>query len=399
MTLNVDKGLGNTIAADTQLSFIDGAKGVLEYVGFDIDSLARNSTFEETTWLLWNGRLPLAHELADFSNQLQAEYNVDPRMMDVIRAIPRTAAPMDALRTLVSALAHFDVEADDPSPAANQRKALRLVAKTPTLIANFNRYRKGKPIVSPDSTLTLAQNFLWMLTGALPTVAMSRALDVCLVLHADHGLNASTFAARVTIATQSDMYSAATSAVGTLKGPLHGGANQEVMEMLLEIGQLEKVDEYIKSKLARKERIMGFGHRVYKAYDPRATYLKTFAKQVASDTGNLPLYEMTRRIEEIVLAQPNIIEKGIFPNVDFYSATTYYSLGLDLDLFTCMFAASRMSGWTGHCIEQLAANKLVRPHADYTGPHGLAYLPVDQRPKPTTSSTSPSVKGTMSVTA
>jgi citrate synthase len=399
MTLNVDKGLGNTIAADTQLSFIDGAKGVLEYVGFDIDSLARNSTFEETTWLLWNGRLPLAHELADFSKQLQGEYNVDPRMIDVIRALPRTAAPMDALRTLVSALAHFDVEADDPSPAANQRKALRLVAKTPTLIANFNRYRKGKPIVSPDSTLTLAQNFLWMLTGALPTVAMSRALDVCLVLHADHGLNASTFAARVTIATQSDMYSAATSAVGTLKGPLHGGANQEVMEMLLEIGQLEKVDEYIKSKLARKERIMGFGHRVYKAYDPRATYLKTFAKQVASDTGNLPLYEMTRRIEEIVLAQPNIIEKGIFPNVDFYSATTYYSLGLDLDLFTCMFAASRMSGWTGHCIEQLAANKLIRPHADYTGPHGLVYLPVDQRSKPTTSSTSPSVKGTMSVTA
>jgi len=399
MTLNVDKGLGNTIAADTQLSFIDGAKGVLEYVGFDIDSLARNSTFEETTWLLWNGRLPLAYELADFSKQLQAEYNVDPRMIDVIRALPRTAAPMDALRTLVSALAHFDVEADDPSPAANQRKALRLVAKTPTLIANFNRYRKGKPIVSPDSTLTLAQNFLWMLTGALPTVAMSRALDVCLVLHADHGLNASTFAARVTIATQSDMYSAATSAVGTLKGPLHGGANQEVMEMLLEIGQLEKVDEYIKSKLARKERIMGFGHRVYKAYDPRATYLKTFAKQVASDTGNLPLYEMTRRIEEIVLAQPNIIEKGIFPNVDFYSATTYYSLGLDLDLFTCMFAASRMSGWTGHCIEQLAANKLIRPHADYTGPHGLVYLPVDQRSKPTTSSTSPSVKGTMSVTA
>ena len=399
MTLNVDKGLGNTIAADTQLSFIDGAKGVLEYVGFDIDSLARNSTFEETTWLLWNGRLPLAYELADFSKQLQTEYNIDPRMIDVIRAIPRTAAPMDALRTLVSALAHFDVEADDPSPAANQRKALRLVAKTPTLIANFNRYRKGKPVVSPDSTLTLAQNFLWMLTGALPTVAMSRALDVCLVLHADHGLNASTFAARVTIATQSDMYSAATSAVGTLKGPLHGGANQEVMEMLLEIGQLEKVDEYIKSKLARKERIMGFGHRVYKAYDPRATYLKTFAKQVASDTGNLPLYEMTRRIEEIVLAQPNIIEKGIFPNVDFYSATTYYSLGLDLDLFTCMFAASRMSGWTGHCIEQLAANKLIRPHADYTGPHGLVYLPVDQRSKPTTSSTSPSVKGTMSVTA
>lgn len=398
MALNVDKGLGNTIAADTQLSYIDGANGVLEYVGFDIDSLARHSTFEETTWLLWHGHLPTALELAEFSKELQSEYPVDPRMMDVIRAIPRTAAPMDALRTLVSALAHFDIEADDPSPAANKRKAIRLVAKTPTLVANFNRWRKGKPIVAPDLTLTLADNFLWMLTGSRPTAAMSRALDVCLVLHADHGLNASTFAARVTIATQSDMYSAATSAVGTLKGPLHGGANQEVMEMLLEIGQLDKVDEYIKNKLARKERIMGFGHRVYKAYDPRAAYLKTFAKQVASDTGNLPLYEMTRRIEEIVLAQPNIIEKGIFPNVDFYSATTYYSLGLDLDLFTCMFAASRMAGWTGHCIEQLAANKLIRPHADYTGPHGLMYLPIDQRFNPTTSSTSPSVKGTMSVT-
>lgn len=399
MPLNVDKGLGNTIAADTQLSFIDGAKGILEYVGFDIDSLARNSTFEETTWLLWNGRLPTTQELADFSRQIQSEYCVDPRMFNVVRALPRTAPPMDALRTLVSSLAHFDNEADDPSPAANARKAVRLVAKTPTLIASFNRWRKGKPIIAPDASLTLAENFLWMLTGERPTAAMSRALDVCLVLHADHGLNASTFAARVTIATQSDMYSAATSAVGTLKGPLHGGANQEVMEMLLEIGELAKVDEYIKSKLARKERIMGFGHRVYKAYDPRATYLKTFAKQVASDTGNLALYDMTRRIEEIVLAQPNIIEKGIFPNVDFYSATTYYSLGLDLDLFTCMFAASRMSGWTGHCIEQLNANKLIRPHADYTGPHGLVYGPIAQRVAPTTSSTSPSVKTIMSVVA
>ncbi len=379
MSLTVDKGLGNTIAADTKLSYIDGSKGVLEYVGYDIDSLARNSTFEETTWLLWNGTLPTQNELAGFTKELQSQFDVDPRMLDVVRAIPRTAAPMDALRTLVSALAHFDREADDPSPAANRRKSLRLVAKTASLVALFDRHRKGKALVAPDSTLSLAGNFLWMLTGAKPTEAMTRALDVCLVLHADHGLNASTFAARVTIATQSDLYSAATTAVGTLKGPLHGGANQEVMEMLLDIGDLSKVDQYITSKLARKERIMGFGHRVYKAYDPRATYLKTFAKQVAADTGNLPLYEMTRRIEEIVLAQPNIIEKGIFPNVDFYSATTYYSLGLDLDLFTCMFAASRMAGWTGHCIEQLAANKLIRPHADYTGPHGLTYLPMAQR--------------------
>ncbi len=399
MPLIVDKGLGNTIAADTTLSFIDGAKGVLEYVGYDIDSLARNSTFEETTWLLWNGRLPTARELAAFKVELQREYAVDARMLDVVRSIPRTAAPMDALRTLVSALGHFDLEADDSSVAANKRKSTRLVAKTATLVALFDRARKGKSFVAPDATLSLAGNFLWMLTGARPTASMERALDVCLVLHADHGLNASTFAARVTISTQSDMYSAATTAVGTLKGPLHGGANQEVMEMLLEIGDFAKVDAYIADKLARKERIMGFGHRVYKAYDPRATYLKTFAKQVAADTGNLPLYEMTRRIEEIVLAQPNIIEKGIFPNVDFYSATTYYSLGLDLDLFTCMFAASRMSGWTGHCIEQLAANKLIRPHADYTGPHGLTYQPIGQRIDGETSSSSPSVKTAMSVLA
>jgi citrate synthase len=397
MPLTVDKGLANTVAADTRLSFIDGAKGVLEYVGYDIDSLARNTTFEEVTWLLWEGSLPTSAQLESLERELRDEYSIDPRVLDLLRTIPRTAAPMDALRTLVSALSHFDREADDPSPAANRRKSVRLVAKTPTLIAAFDRFRKGKPIVEPDSSLSVAQNFLWMLTGQRPTDAMSRALDVCLVLHADHGLNASTFAARVTIATQSDLYSAATTAIGTLKGPLHGGANQEVMEMLLEIGALDKTEPYILGKLARKERIMGFGHRVYKAYDPRATYLKTFAKQVAADTGNLPLYEMSRRIEEIVLAQPNIRERGIFPNVDFYSATTYYSLGLDLDLFTCMFAASRMSGWTGHCIEQLSANKLIRPHADYTGPHGLEFVPRNQRGG--TASTSPSVSGTMSVTS
>jgi citrate synthase len=399
MPLHIDKGLAGTVAADTALSFIDGAKGVLEYAGYDIDSLARNSTFEETTWLLWNGRLPNAAELTAFASALRSEYLLDQRLHELICRIPRSAAPMDALRTAVSAMAHFDAEADDPSPAANVRKSLRLVAKTPALIALFDRHRKGKPFVAPDASLSVAGNFLWMLTGAKPTEAMERALDVCLVLHADHGLNASTFAARVTIATQSDMYSAATTAVGTLKGPLHGGANQEVMEMLLEIGNLAGVDEYIKGKLARKERIMGFGHRVYKAYDPRATYLKTFAKQVASDTGNLALYEMSRRIEEIVLAQPNIIEKGIFPNVDFYSATTYYSLGLDLDLFTCMFAASRMSGWTAHCIEQLAANKLIRPHADYTGPHGLTYRSLAERGAGSTSSTCPSSRQAMSVAA
>jgi citrate synthase len=278
---------------------------------------------------------------------------------------------------MISALAMFDREADVNTPEANRRKALRIVAKTPALIARFDRHRKGKPFVDPQPDLTIAQNFLLMLNGELPTDAMAKALDVCLILHADHGLNASTFAARVTIATLSDMYSAITTAVGTLKGPLHGGANEEVMHMLNEIGTIDKVDAYMAGKLERKELIMGFGHRVYKAYDPRATYLKTFAKQVAADTGNLNLYEMSRRIEEIM--DKAVAAKGIFPNVDFYSATTYYSLGLDLDLFTCMFALSRNSGWCGHCIEQLKGNRLIRPMADYIGPHAVPYVPMAER--------------------
>ncbi len=377
-----DKGLANTIAAETQMSFIDGGKGVLEYVGIDIDTLARNSNFEETVFLLWNTRLPSKTELDGLRRALQAEYEIPDAVYDMIRQIPKDAVPMHALRTLVSALALHDADAtsSDTSPAGIEkakRQALRLVAKTPTLIANFDRHRSGKPFVRPNKDFDIATNFLWMLNGEKPTDAMSKGLDVCLILHADHGLNASTFAARVTIATLSDMYSAMTTAVGTLKGPLHGGANEEVMYMLNEIGSIDNVEPFIKGKLERKELIMGFGHRVYKAYDPRATYLKTFAKQIATDTGNLPLFEMSQKIEGIVLAAK--ADKGIFPNVDFYSATTYHSLGIKTDLFTCMFAMSRMSGWAGHCIEQLEDNRLIRPQALYTGPHAAAYTPITQR--------------------
>jgi len=377
-----DKGLANTIAAETQMSFIDGAKGVLEYVGIDIDTLARNSNFEETVFLLWNTRLPSKAELDGLRRALQAEYEIPDAVYDMIRQIPKDAVPMHALRTLVSALALHDADAtsSDTSPAGIEkakRQALRLVAKTPTLIANFDRHRSGKPFVRPNKDFDIATNFLWMLNGEKPTDAMTKGLDVCLILHADHGLNASTFAARVTIATLSDMYSAMTTAVGTLKGPLHGGANEEVMYMLDEIGSIDNVEPFIKGKLERKELIMGFGHRVYKAYDPRATYLKTFAKQIATDTGNLKLFDMSQKIEGIVLAAK--AEKGIFPNVDFYSATTYHSLGIKTDLFTCMFAMSRMSGWAGHCIEQLEDNRLIRPQALYTGPHAAAYTPITQR--------------------
>jgi citrate synthase len=372
-----DKGLANTIAAETQASFIDGAKGVLEYVGYDIDSLARNSTFEETVFLLWNRRLPNAAELAKLSAELRAEYDLPEAVWQMIRETPRTAHPMHMLRTLVSALGMFDREADDNSPEANWRKSVRLLAKTPTIVANFDRHRKGKPLVRPDATMDMATNFLNMLNGARPTVAVAKALDVCLILHADHGLNASTFAARVTISTLSDMYSAITTAIGTLKGPLHGGANEEVMHMLNEIGTMDNVEPYIKERLARKDRIMGFGHRVYKAYDPRAGYLKTFAKQIATDTGNQGLYEMSTKIEDIMKAE--VAAKGIYPNVDFFSATTYHSIGIDLDIFTCMFAVSRISGWTAHCMEQLAANRLIRPMAEYTGPHGLSYVVMSAR--------------------
>ena len=373
----IDQGLANTIAAESKMSFIDGQNGVLEYVGIDIDALARNSTFEESVYLLWHFRLPSESELAAFTDQIRNEYALPDQMWQLIKDLPKTASPMHAIRTLVSALAMHDPEADEQSPEANTRKGIRLLAKTPALIANFDRHRKDKDFIKPDPSLDIATSFLTMLNGEKPTDTMAKALDVCLILHADHGFNASTFAALVTISTLSDVYSAVTTAVGTLKGPLHGGANEAVMHSLNELGDISKVEDFVRGKLERKERVMGFGHRVYKAYDPRATYLKTFAKQLAADTGNQNLYEMSRRIEEIMAEA--VAAKGIHPNVDFYSATTYYSIGLDIDLFTPMFVMSRIAGWVGHCIEYLQDNKLIRPRCEYTGPHGSPYVPIDER--------------------
>ncbi len=373
----LDKGLANTVAAESVMSFIDGQNGVLEYVGIDIDSLARNSTFEEVVYLLWRHRLPTQAELDAFTKGLRDEYTLPEPMWDLIRTTPRTAAPMHAVRTLVSGLALHDEEVDDPSVEANERKGLRMLAKTPALIANFDRHRKGLDFVEPDESLNMAEVFLAMLNGDRATDTMAKALDVCLVLHADHGFNASTFASLVTISTLSDMYSAVTTAIGTLKGPLHGGANEAVMHMLDEIGDLDKVDAYVRERLERKDRIMGFGHRVYKAYDPRATYLKTLAKQLAEDTGNQKLYDMSHRIEEVM--EEAVAAKGILPNVDFYSATTYFSIGLDVDLFTPMFVMSRIAGWVGHCIEYMQDNKLMRPRCDYVGPHQSPYVPIAGR--------------------
>ena len=372
-----DKGLANTIAAESSMSYIDGANGILEYVGIDIDSLARNSTFEESTYLLWNGTLPNQSQLNGLVDDLREEYALPGGVIDLIRTFPADAAPMHALQTAVASLALHDPEADVNEPGPNVRKSIKLVAKTPAIVAAFDRHRKGLDIIEPDSSLDIASNFLWMLNGEKPTETMGKALDVCLILHADHGTNASTFTSLVVISTLSDMYSSMAAAIGALRGPLHGGANEGVMRMLEEIGSLDKVDAAIEEKLANKDKIMGFGHRVYKAVDPRATYLKTFTKGIAEDTGNQSLYEMSSRIEDIM--NEKVGSRGIYPNVDFYSATTYHCLGLDLDLFTPLFAIARMVGWTGHCMEQLADNKLIRPGSAYIGPHGVDYTPISDR--------------------
>ncbi|QYU68160.1 citrate synthase [Leptolyngbya sp. 15MV] len=354
------KGLEGIVAAETKMSFIDGEKGVLEYVGIPIDDLARNSNFEETVFLLWNTRLPSRAELADFGAQIRRRYRIPPELLRLVLSMPKDAQPMHVLRTAVSALGMYDADPNglkgvaDPDIPAMRNKALNILAQIPTIIAAFDRHRRGLETVQPREDLSFAANFLYMLNGKEPTEAVKRAFDICMILHADHGLNNSTFTARVIISTLSDMYSAMAGAVGSLRGPLHGGANEEVMEMLADIEAHAKregkdamsvVEPYIMGRLAKKERIMGFGHRVYKTIDPRATFLKTFAKQIAADTGNLGLYELSTRIEQIMARE--VGAKGIYPNVDFYSATTYHSIGLKLDLFTPMFAMSRVSGWLG----------------------------------------------------
>jgi citrate synthase len=380
------KGLEGIVAAETKMSFIDGEKGILEYVGIPIDDLARHSTFEETVFLLWNFGLPTRGQLAEFQTQIRSRSKLPSELVKLILNTPKDAQPMHVLRSMASALALFDKDPNANDLPSARDKALNILAQVPAIIACFDRHRRGLPIVEPRSDLSFAANFLWMLNAKEPTPAMTRAFDICMILHADHGLNNSTFTARVITSTLSDMYSAITGAIGSLRGPLHGGANEEVMEMLFEIEALAKkegkdtraiIEPYVMGRLAKKERIMGFGHRVYKTIDPRATFLKTFSKQIATDTGNLRLYEMSSTIEEIMARE--VGAKGIYPNVDFYSATTYHSIGLKLDLFTPMFAMSRVSGWAGHCIEQLADNRLFRPAAKYVGPHGVAYTPMEKR--------------------
>jgi citrate synthase len=375
-----NKGLEGVVIGQTQLSAIDGEKGELIYVGYDIDDLARHATFEEVAFLLWNLKLPNQQELQNLQQQFEAEANIDDYVLSVIRGFPREVDAMAALRTAVSALGLTDPEAEDNSDVANRRKAIRLTAKTPTIIAAIARSRKGKDVVGPKRGLSIAANFLYMLNGEEADELRVRTLDAALVLHAEHGMNASTFAARVTAATLSDMHSAIVSAIGTLKGPSHGGANMEVMKMLREIESSGQDPEtWVHNVLERKGRVMGFGHRVYKATDPRATVLRELADQIMQGKEETRWLDLSDRVRAVMATEMEKTGKKIYPNVDFFSASVYTTLGIDMDLFTPIFALSRMTGWTAHLFEQYKNNRLIRPESDYVGPRGLRVEPIENR--------------------
>lgn len=371
---DVKAGLEGVYVGQSSISFIDGQEGVLIYRGIDIHDLAPVSNFEETAFLLWFGHLPSQEELRDLEQKIRSQYALPKGVIDILGNLPRTTSPMEALRTGVSALSGFDPDAVDMDKDANVRKAIRLTAQFGTLVATYDRLRKGKPLLEPDDSRSIAGNFLYLLNGEEPSETAVRALDTALILHADHGLNASTFAARVTASTLSDMHSALTSAVGTLKGPLHGGANEQVMVMLQEIGDPEKADEWVDRALKEKQRVMGIGHRVYKTLDPRAIHLKRMSKELGEQAGQPHWYVISEKVEDIVRRA-----KDLYANVDFYSASTYHVLGIETDLFTPIFAVSRVAGWTAHLLEQYGDNRLIRPRLEYVGPKNVPYVPLGER--------------------
>ena len=368
------KGLEDVIAAQTSISDIDGKMGRLFYVGYDIHDLAPHATFEEIIYLLHNLKLPDAAELDELNDQLVAEREISPFIEDLMPTMASQTSPMSMLRTVVSAMSAYDPDGWDQSERANYRKAMRLIARFPTVIAAYDRLRNELEPIRPNEKLSHAANFLYMLKGIEPSEEDARTLDICLVLHADHTMNASTFTARVVASTLADIHSATTAAIASLKGPLHGGANEAVMKMLLEIKDPSRAEEYIKQKLAKQEKIMGFGHRVYKTEDPRATHLRRLSKQLGEQIGDTRWYEISKRIEEVVMG-----EKHLYPNVDFYAASVYYCLAIPVDLFTPVFAASRVSGWTAHIREQYADNRIIRPESEYIGPRGRKWVPIEER--------------------
>jgi citrate synthase len=367
-------GLEGVIAGESEICYIDGYQGILSYRGYNIHTLADNANFEEVIFLLWNGWLPKQAELDQFRKDLVAARGVPAPVLDFVKSVPKSNT-MDVLRTAVSMLSLNDPEAQDMSAEANYRKAVRLMSQTPGIVVAFDHFRKGEALIPDDPNLGFSANFLYTITGKRPDDVMEHAFDVAMILHADHELNASTFAGRVIAATLSDIYSAITGAIGALKGPLHGGANQDVIRLLLTLGGEEEAAERVQNTLAKKVKIPGFGHRVYRTEDPRATHLRVLSEELGKRTGHEKLYRMSRRMEETVKT-----EKKLNPNVDFYSASTYYSLGIPDDLFTPVFAISRMSGWTAHVMEQYRNNRLIRPRAEYKGkPDGQPWIPMSER--------------------
>ena len=364
-------GLEDVVAANSAIADIIGPQGKLTYRGIDIHDLARHSSFEETTYLLWFGSLPTREALAEFSAELASHRALPPQVLTLMKDFPRNAAPMDALRTALSALAFYDPQARDSSRDANVAKAMRVTAQTATIVGAYEQIRRGRQPIEPEEAGSHAESFLRMLFGD-PVYA--RAMDLALILHADHELNASTFAARVTAATLADMYSAVVSAIGALAGPLHGGANEQVMKMLQKIGEPARVEAYVTERLEAHQKISGFGHRVYRTEDPRATHLREMSRQLGEHVGNLRWYEISRKVEEVVMQQ-----KHLYANVDFYSASCYFTMGIPIDMFTPVFAVSRISGWTAHILEQYADNRLIRPRAEYVGLKDVPYLPIDRR--------------------
>jgi citrate synthase len=367
-------GLRGVVAASSSIGDVNGEKGELIYQGISIHDLANNSTFEEVVFLLWNGHLPKRAELDELKRNIAANQELSPEILALIRQFPKEAEPMDTLRTAISALAFYDKNAKDTSRENSVRTATRLTAQFPGIVAALDRLRKGQEPIQPKAELNIATNFLYMLKGEMPSAEDAHVLDVALILQADHELNASTFTSRVVAGTLADMYGAVTAAIAALSGPLHGGANTNVMKMLLEIGEVERVEQFVKDALAAKRKLMGFGHAVYKTEDPRATNFRRFSKEMAERIGNSKWYEMSLKVEQVIKS-----EKGLFPNVDFFSASTFYMMGIPLDLYTPIFAISRISGWTGHILEQYANNKLIRPRAEYVGPRNVPYVPIDER--------------------
>lgn len=367
-------GLRGVVVGQSTVSDVVGDKGELIYQGYNIHDLAKNSNFEEVAFLLWNKRLPKQSELDDLNRQLSTSYAVPPDVIDVMKKAPRDADPIDTLRTAVSALESYDPTARDISAENSRKVAIKLTGQFATLVAAIDRIRNGKDPVDPLPGVNIATNFLYMLKGEKPSEHDAKLFDTCLILHADHELNASTFTARVVAGTLASVYASVVAAIGALSGPLHGGANTNVMKTLLDIGEVDNVETYVKKALAEKRKMMGFGHAVYKTEDPRATHLRQFSKEMGERAGDTKWYDMSRKVEEVMMR-----EKGLYPNVDFFSASTYYMMGIPLDLYTPIFAVSRITGWTAHVLEQYADNKLIRPRAEYVGERNTPYIPIAER--------------------